>query len=286
MADYSHSTSLSNIYLGKTWDSLTTSAEIHRPPPPVPVNNDNEKFVTNVIQEIKHAILNQRINPFRAIKLTGNINQSENNTQNERNDVMHDKLNTHNNESAFCHRSHKNKSPHYSIHSPSKSEQQLIAITTRANPNTNTFEKTIIKRHRAPNKKNLQMETQIQNKLMCDTSTQTDPHSNKGKGLSVLDESKHADLFTAFDNTPTPDYRLNLMRVFNEEFIAENSKKDLGPIIDLVIKKDWNTLKKVNSIFYKIHRDLSVTTSGCLLYDKQTCHTSKTSTNGASNYPQ
>ena len=113
------------------------------------------------------------------------------------------------------------------------------------------------------------METQIQNKLMCDTSTQTDPHSNKGKGLSVLDESKHAELFTAIDNTPTPDYRLNLMRVFNEEFIAENSKKDLGPIIDLVIKKDWNTLKKVNSIFYKIYRDLSVTTSGCLLYDKK-----------------
>ena len=113
------------------------------------------------------------------------------------------------------------------------------------------------------------METQIQNKLMFDTSTQTDPHSNKGKGLSVLDESKHAELFTAIDNTPTPHYRLNLMRVFNEEFIAENSKKDLGPIIDLVIKKDWNTLKKVNSIFYKIYRDLSVTTSGCLLYDNK-----------------
>ena len=59
------------------------------------------------------------------------------------------------------------------------------------------------------------------------------------------------------------------MRVFNEEFIAENSKKDHCPIIDLVIKKDWNTLKKVNSIFYKIHRDLSVTTSDCLLYDNK-----------------
>ena len=182
---------------------------------------------------------------------------------------MHDKLNTRNKESAFCHRSHKNKSPHYSINSLPKSKQQLIAITTRANPNTNTFEKTIIKRHRAPNKKNLQMETQIQNKLMCDTSTQTDHHSSKGKGLSVLDESKHAELFTAFGNTPTPDYRLNLMRVFNEKFIAKNSKKDLGPIIDLVIKKDWNTLKKVNSIFYKNYRDLSVTTSGCLLYDNK-----------------
>ena len=79
--------------------------------PPLQVNDHDKKFVTNVIQEIKHAILNQRINPLRANKPTGNINQSESNTQNERNDVMHDKLNTHNNESAFCHRSHKNKSP-------------------------------------------------------------------------------------------------------------------------------------------------------------------------------
>ena len=82
-------------------------------PPPVPVNDDDEKFVINVTQEKKHAILNQRINPFRAIKPTVNTNQSESKTQNERNDVMHDKLNTHNKESAYCHRSHKNKSPQY-----------------------------------------------------------------------------------------------------------------------------------------------------------------------------
>ena len=62
---------------------------------------------------------------------------------------------------------------------------------------------------------------------------------------------------------------MNLMKVFNEEFIAENSKKDLGPIIDLVEKQDWLSLKKTNSIFYKIHRDLSVTPSGCLLYDNR-----------------
>ena len=59
------------------------------------------------------------------------------------------------------------------------------------------------------------------------------------------------------------------MKVFNEEFIAENSKKDLGPIIDLVEKQDWLSLKKTNPIFYKIHRDLSVTPSGCLLYDNR-----------------
>ena len=112
------------------------------------------------------------------------------------------------------------------------------------------------------------METNSPNETTCDTSTQTDPESNKGKGLNAIKE-KHAELFTAIDNNPTPEYRQNLMRVFNEEFIAENSKKDLGPIIDLVQKRDWLTLKKVNPIFHKIYRDLSVTQTGCLLYDNR-----------------
>ena len=113
------------------------------------------------------------------------------------------------------------------------------------------------------------MEKQNPSKTMRDTSTQTDPDSNKGKGLTVLNPDKHAEQFTAIDNTPTPEYRMNLMRVFNEEFIAENSKKDLGPIIDLVEKQDWLTLKKANPVFHKIYRDLSVTPSGCLLYDNR-----------------
>ena len=73
---------------------------------------------------------------------------------------------------------------------------------------------------------------------MCNSSTQTDRESNKGKNLNAPREDKHADFFTAIDQTPTPEYRQNLMRVFNEEFIAENSKKDIGPIIDLVQKRD------------------------------------------------
>ena len=104
---------------------------------------------------------------------------------------------------------------------------------------------------------------------MCDSSTQTDPESNKGKGLNVLREDKHADLFTAIDQTPTLEYRQNLIRVFNEEYIAENSNEDLGPIIDLVQKRDCTTLKKVNTIFHKIYRDLSVIQTSCLLYDNR-----------------
>ena len=79
----------------------------------------------------------------------------------------------------------------------------------------------------------------------------------------MLLEEKHAEIFTAIDQTPIPEYRQNLMRVFNAEFIAENAKY-LGPIIELVQKRDWTTLKKVNPIFHKIYRDFSVTPTGCL----------------------
>ena len=135
----------------------------------------------------------------------------------------------------------------------------MIAITTRAHPKLNTFDIPI----------NSPIEKQNPSKTMRDTSTQTDPDSNKGKGLTVLNPDKHAEQFTAIDNTPTPEYRLKLMRVYNEEFLAENSKKDLRPIIDLVEKHDWLTLKKANPVFHKIYRDLSVTPSGRLLYDNR-----------------
>ena len=148
-------------------------------------------------------------------------------------------------------------------------QPQLIAITTRSNPKINTFDIPIKKRYRAPNKKNLTMEIQPPNKTTCDTSTQTDPDSNKSKGLSALNEEKHAELFTAIDSAPTRENQLYLMRVFNEEFIAENSKEDLGPIIYLVLKHDWLTLKKENPIFQKNCRDIMVTPTASLLYDNR-----------------
>ena len=89
-----------------------------------------------------------------------------------------------------------------------------------------------------------------------DISTQTDIESNKDKGLSVIQDHQHAELFTAIDQLPTPEYRQNLLRVLNKEFLAEHSKKDLGPTIDLVTKRNWLSLKNANPIFYKIRRDL------------------------------
>ena len=43
----------------------------------------------------------------------------------------------------------------------------------------------------------------------------------------------------------------NLTRVFNEEFLAKHSEKDLGPIIDKVNKQDLFSLKQTNPIFHK-----------------------------------
>ena len=77
-----------------------------------------------------------------------------------------------------------------------------------------------------------------------DISTQTDLDSDKGKGISVIQDHKHAELFTAIDNLPTAECRQNLTRVFNEKFLAEHSKKDSGPFIDRVTNRDWLSLKK------------------------------------------
>ena len=100
-------------------------------------------------------------------------------------------------------------------------------------------------------------------------SWQTDIESNKSKRLSAIQEHKHAEIFTAIDHLPTPEYRQNLMRVFKEEFLAEHSKRNLGPINDTVTNKDWLSLKKANPIFYKIRRDLSVKPTGYFLFDNR-----------------
>ena len=102
-----------------------------------PVNEDEEKFVVNMIQEIKQFVLKQNISRFGESKLTGHSNQPKVNTQIERNDVVHAKENTHRIERAFFHSNLINKL-HRSLHSNSKNKPQFIDITTRQNPNKNT----------------------------------------------------------------------------------------------------------------------------------------------------
>ena len=110
----------------------------------------------------------------------------------------------------------------------------MVAITTRANPTKETFTIPIQRRFRAPNKNKIHIDQQPPN--LISVSTQTDSTSNKGRGLDPLDPTRHEALFTAYDQTPTPHYRENLNRVFNEEFIAQASKKEFSPIIEFVKK--------------------------------------------------
>ena len=100
-------------------------------------------------------------------------------------------------------------------------------------------------------------------------STQTDSTSNKGRGLDPLDPTRHGALFTVYDQTPTSLYREKLNRVFNEEFIAQASKKELSPIIEIVKNSEWEKLNAINPTYYRIRRDLSVSPSGCLIYDNK-----------------
>ena len=43
----------------------------------------------------------------------------------------------------------------------------------------------------------------------------------------------------------------------------------MAPIIKLIGDKDWETLKNVSPYFYSLKRDLSITPSGCVLYDNR-----------------
>ena len=106
-------------------------------------------------------------------------------------------------------------------------------------------------------------------KTLRDNSNQIDPDSRKGRGLSALKGERNAELFTAIDQRPTPEYRQNLVRVFKEEFLAENSKKDLGSFMEQVQKRDWLTLKRANPVINKIYQDLSITPTCCFLYDNR-----------------
>ena len=113
------------------------------------------------------------------------------------------------------------------------------------------------------------MENPDTSKTVKSSSTQTEYTTNKGKGLDPIDPTKHSELFTAYNDLPTPLYRLNLTKVFNEELLSEASQKELKIIMDYVKTENWEDLKKVNPLYYRIRRDLSVTPTNCLLYDNR-----------------
>ena len=103
------------------------------------------------------------------------------------------------------------------------------------------------------------------------SSTQTDGTSNKGIGRTPLRSDPEISIYPLGNQANMPEYRKNLAQVFGEEFLAEATLKDkhLAPLIEIIRERDWNTIKTVNPYFYSLKRDLSVTPSGCILYDNR-----------------
>ena len=247
-------------------DYLSRNPSGKAPPP----TEEDKNFVINTINELTFSLIKNNLAPFGASVAKADKKQVK------CNDVINPLQNHSERKNAFCLKQHRNQSLYITSNSTAfansnlnSHNSQLIAITTRKNRLKEIFQIPIKKRFRAPNTK-LQMEHSVPStKTLIDSSTQTDYSSNKGKGLEVIDESKHEDLFPSYNDTPTPLYRENLNKVLNEEFIAEASSKQLKPIIDLVVAQNWEDLKKVNPLYYKMRRDLSVTPTNCLIYDNR-----------------
>ena len=157
-----------------------------------------------------------------------------------------------------------NSSSSYTITKNIQTNKRNINTITRKNPNRNTSDITIQRRHRAPNKN--KMDTTDMNSK----STQIDNQeaSNIGRGREPILEEKHQPLFQLIEQ-PTPEYRHKLQQELGEAFLAEATAKDknLLNIIRIVEKQDWDELKQVSKYYYNIRRNLGISPSRCLLYD-------------------
>ena len=207
--------------------------------------DEDKNFVINTIEEIKLFITRISLSPngasnsFSPKGAINSTNQYTDDIELAKNDVINPKHTSNKtNNARFCHNTLTNQS-HINSHSLNPNSnfkllnKNIVGITTRRNPNKDTFNIPIKRRFRATNKiKNPQVEQPSHSETFTSCSTQTEFSSNKGKGLDPLDYSKHENLFDAYKDLPTPAYRENFNKVFNEEFMAEGSQQDLKPIID------------------------------------------------------
>ena len=273
---------------------LTISVVIPKTTPP-PSAYDTQ-FIVNLINDFKFILTQNSINYTSATRTNSDKYQTN---------QLHAYNNTHANnyEDAFClnlsnfqplslhhsnsqnsnqfiqnkisHNSNSNTKPQglspkvTSINSliPKTSKQipqgyQTIHVTTRNRPKLNTFDQKITKRQRAPNKMNNNKTT---------IGTQTDENTNKGLGRAAIRPDPQNPIYPLANTANMPQYRKNLSQVFGEEFVAEATQNDrqMAPIIKLIRDKDWETLKKASPYFYSLKRDLSITPSGCVLYDNR-----------------
>ena len=118
-----------------------------------PESEDDKKFAVKTFHEIIHLLLKHNIESTGILKTSGNLEQSNDSTQNERNDATHTIHNTHREEHIFWLNLLKNKSLRTNQNFIPNNNSKLIAITTRQNRNRDTFDIQIKKRKRPPTKK-------------------------------------------------------------------------------------------------------------------------------------
>ena len=240
-------------------------------------------------EEDKHFVINQ-INDFKftLIKNTLRNNQCKAIYKLNNYDVMNHSKHKQTNTRAFCHYRHTIQSPPsktsnfktrkakivnsqikpkehiqnplsiFTNNSTNNSKNQFINVVTRNRPHIETSDRTVIRRHRGPNKKKLatqKMENNTTRPPLVTIGKQTEDANNYGKGREPVQPDLHAQIFPLSSNYERmPNYRKQLTRVFGEEFLAEATKQDrsLTPIIKMINDKDWESLKKTNNYFYSL----------------------------------
>ena len=142
-----------------------------------------------------------------------------------------------------------------------------IHVTTRNNPQLNTYTVPIKKRQRGPNKKRVENMTTPQKTNSI--ATQTEETSNLGKGRQPLAEKEHYNPLPDIDLENSPVYLKQLYRVFGENFIAEATRKEPQSrnLFQIIEEKTWVALKQFSRFWHSLKRDLSTTPSGFILHD-------------------
>ena len=181
---------------------------------PIHPSEEDKNFVINVIDELKFNLIRNTITPNGAIITT---NQKADIKQ-VSNDVISSTKNNNTAPNAFCLNSFEIKLHSHSTflnsHNPNINTltncSNLVAITTQQKPLHDKFQVPIRKRYSAPNKQNPQvenppqMENPVTGKTFKTLGIQTEYTTNKGKGLDPIDPTKHSELFTAYNDLPTP----------------------------------------------------------------------------------
>ena len=117
-----------------------------------------------------------------------------------------------------------------------------IHVTTRNNPQLNTYTVPIKKPQRGPNRKRVEnMSTSQETNTIA---TQTEETSNLGQGRQPLAEKEHYNPLPETDHENSPDYLKQLYRVFRENFIAEATRSDPQSrnLFQIIEEKNWDTL--------------------------------------------